>query len=98
MKHNTDKEKATVRQKAPKENPNMKTDTQTKLDKQSNRILSSFEQVQYEKCIRAQAQAAKLAEALRRFTEAYRLQSEHDLECAEAEASKALAEYEASRQ
>ena len=47
--------------------------------------------------VRAVNNADKLAEALRKFTNAYRLQSEHDLECAEAEASKALAAYEAAQ-
>lgn len=41
-----------------------------------------------------QAHAGKLAEALRGFVDAYKLQSDHDLECAEALATQALAESE----
>ena len=61
------------------------------------RVAEVFCLYDRELIVRAVNNADKLAEALLRFCNAYQMESDHDLECAEAEASKALAAYEADR-
>jgi hypothetical protein len=84
MQHNTDKEKATVRQKAPRGTTNMKTDTQTAGcpkcgadDCGHTWEYPTFDQACKHPAIqevlserdRLKAQAAKLAEELRKLIE-----------------------------
>jgi hypothetical protein len=111
MKQTTDKEKATVRQKAPTQNPNMKTDTQTDdlLSQYSQDCEVLRGQVKYAEQWRDhhKAQADKLAEALRDVTTAAEIVDgsehpddsdiDHMLECFR-KSHEALAEYESEVQ